>query len=704
MSVNILGVSMSSHDRAAALLRDGEIIAAVSEERLDRRKKSQGFYAGGGSVALPPMASITRVLRYSGLRLDDLDLVVCGRSVTLCRETLLSYLPADPKRVIEPPVGSHHLAHGYSAYGTSPFERADVLVIDEQGHHYPDGTFERCTWFTGEDGPLTVLRAFRGSPVSLSLGMFFDVFAALTGLSEGGLPSGGKLMALAGFGRVRPDWPPLISFGEDGDAGADLVALDAFLEHTANVPVNPGYELWPVCGIDELRLKYRPVHWSTDLAADLAAKAQAELERAVLHTASRLRALTDSSYLCYAGGVALNCTVNSRLREVGYEDVFIHPAATDDGCAAGLAIYGWLQIREERRKPDPRFSCELGGAYDQAECQEALVHFGLGDAADKVPVGDIADLIAAGKIVCWYQGGSEWGPRALGRRSILANPTLPDIVGTLNARVKFREPFRPFGLSVAEDALAGLLDVTRVAPSLGPYMLAVAPVVDERLRGMQHRDGTIRYQTVDRENGIYHVLLLETAKRIGLAAVLNTSFNTMGEPLVETPFDAVRQFLLCEADALYLDGYLLSVDTVPAELLHTARERAQAFSRIDRLNLALQQEAAGYPEAARASVAGRAPNLSSGPDRARIHAALTMRLAMAAGDREIALNSARQVISWSGMPESSVSAARLIAENAPQDFPLSAQAAAFLVRLSIQGRALSTLEEIFRVRPERVDP
>lgn len=694
----VLGVSMSSHDRSAALLRDGDVVAAISEERLDRRKKSQGFYAGAGSIVLPPLASITYVLREAGIRLADVGLVVCGRSITTCRDQLLRYLPVDPDLVVEPAPPAHHLGHAYSAYASSPFDSCDVLVIDEQGQWLPDGTFERCTWFAGDHGPLNLHRSFFGTRGTLSLGMFFDVFAAITGLSEAGLPAAGKLMALAAYGEPRPDWPPLIELRQDGDAHIDLTQLDTFLEQ-AQVPVQEGYAGWVPRKLDDLRLKFQPMHWANALAADLARKAQDELEAAVLHNAAALRETGGRQHLAYAGGVALNCTANARLREAGYCDVFVHPAATDDGVAFGLAAYGWIEVLGHPRCAVHNFSPHLGASYSLATCTEALKAYGLAEYARQVEVDRVAELLADGLIVCWFTARSEWGPRALGARSILADPTAGGVVARLNGQVKFREPFRPFGISVAEHAADDLLELDEIPPSLSAYMLSVARIRDLRLGPVQHRDGTVRYQTVGSGNDRYHRLLLAMADRIGMPTVLNTSFNTCGEPLVEAPQDAVRQFLLCGADALFLDGQLVELATLPDAVRQDALTLARTDSDIDPLRLALQQEAAGFPQAARGNVAQVQSDLAHGAQRIRDRAGLLMRLALADEDLEAALRHADEVLQWSGMPTVAAEAAAAIAKYGPSPALPNPDAASLLAAIAPQGNAVPTLRAVFGEPP-----
>jgi carbamoyltransferase len=185
---------MSRHDRAACLLKNGQVVGAIGEERLDRRRRSLGSYQSyPRGLVVPPLTAITYLLRLAGISWDRVDLCVCGRSMTLCREALLECVPFPADRVVEPPLPGHHLAHAYSAYGTAPFANCAVLVIDEQGHHI-DGAFEKCTWYEGATGPLTLVDRFFGGGDDLSLGMLYNAFAAVTSLTEADSPAAGKLM------------------------------------------------------------------------------------------------------------------------------------------------------------------------------------------------------------------------------------------------------------------------------------------------------------------------------------------------------------------------------------------------------------------------------------------------------------------------------------------------------------------------------
>src|SRR5258708_4346996 len=346
-----MGISRSSHDRAAALLKDGSIVAAIAEERIDRRKRSQGFYSNNSrDIVLPPSSAVKYLLSAEDLSLDDIDLVICGSSIRLCKSRLLMYLPFRPERVSEIPVPGHHLAHAYSAFATCSFNDPAVLVIDEQGHHLPDNRYEKCSWYEVVDGKLANLEKFYGDNSNISLGLFYNIFAALIGLSEADLPSAGKLMGLAPFGRPHPEWPRLIKIEDSGDTKIDLGAIDRFFRDIG-FQSRPGIADLIVTHADQILAKYLPVSWRTAIASDLAYKAQEELELAVLAISTALKSRSGKQQLCFAGGIALNCITNARLSESGWDDAYIHPAATDDGAAIGLSYYGWIELLHHEREP-----------------------------------------------------------------------------------------------------------------------------------------------------------------------------------------------------------------------------------------------------------------------------------------------------------------------------------------------------------------
>lgn len=691
--VYVLGLSMSRHDRAACLVKNGHVVAAIAEERLDRRKRSLGAFAfRPRGIVVPPLGAMTYVLQHAGITLERVDLVVCGRSMTSCRDAVLASFALDPARVVEPAIPGHHLAHAYSAYATSPFPECAVLVVDEQGHHI-DGRFEKCTWFEGDTGSLRPIAAFFGGGDDLSLGMFYNACAAMASLSEADTPSAGKLMGLAAFGQRHPEWPQLLTLEPGGDSRASLRTLDAFLA-SIGLPRRAPIHDAPLQRLEDLPF-YVPARWDTPLAADLARKAQDELERALLHIATSLRARSSADALCYAGGVALNCTMNRRLLEAGWTDVYVHPAATDDGNAVGLAMYGWIECLGHARTPVPRFNPFTGRSYARAEVTRALATFGLEPFAVEVNGSEAAaERAAGGEVVCWFEGGSEWGPRALGARSVVASPLVPGIRDRINSTIKFREPFRPLAISSTEDGLTGLVARDEVASSLAPYMLAAGRVIDDRLAPVRHVDGTVRYQIVSAAmQPAWHALIDAFGRRTGVFAVLNTSFNTLGEPLVETPTDAVRQFLLSGADALIAHDVSLARADIPADALAQAVAQAWAATPIDPLGVAVSLEDAGYPDAALRllDAVGYSEDraLAAGAEACRRFHALQLRAAVRREDLPAARRHADMILKWSALPPEAADAARVIAAD-PHD--AQHQIAGRLIGgLAVSGGALRLL-------------
>lgn len=594
--VFVLGVSMSNHDRAACLLADGEIVGAIAEERLDRRKASDGFLRQKPmGIIIPPLRAITFLLRKHRLNADDIDLVVCGRSMVSCREDILAQLPFAPQKVVEPKPPSHHLAHAYGAFVVSPFIESAILIMDEQGHHFDKTEFEKCSWFFGRESQIKQLRTFAGNQHDLSVAMLYDAFAALVGLSEAGRPSAGKLMALAARGRHRPEWPKLVDLKPDGNTYISLARLDTFFEQSG-IPFSSSIK---VTSLEDVLLKYKPIWFNTSLAEDLARKAQEELEMAVCHTSRKLKENTSAKTLCFSGGIALNCVVNAKLISGGWENVFVQPAATDDGNAIGLAYYGWIEQLRGQRQLRKFFCPFLGGRYSDTEALSALGSYGLERFIHTtVAPQKAAEVLAHGEIVCWLNGRSEFGPRALGARSIFANPKIPGIIQSLNSRVKFRESFRPFGISITPREFARTLG-DPPNHSLAPYMLSTHSPVIATTHQFLHEDGSIRYQVVTPE---VHKGLFELLESFGsitqIECLINTSFNTLGEPLVENPIDAVRTFLACDIDHLFIENISLCKRDIPHELLRDVRMRALRELIDDPLSAALCLEASGYPNAA----------------------------------------------------------------------------------------------------------
>ena len=577
----VLGV-YTGHDPAAALLVDGRLVAMIEEERLTRFKhglpKSVRHLWGefNGRFGYFPWASLTYCLRAGGLALDDLDALVLPEEMEAT--AVVEMLPLrDRSRLLisrEPRGGAHHFRHALSAFHASRFDRAAVLVVDGDGTVDEQG-YEAETGYLFLDRQGGWREVFKnryplGPGLRAGLGWAYEYVSAALGFAAtrvGYLGEPGKTMGLAPYGQRSPEleepW-----FGLDGFK-LDFAPFHAWLERTGNAK----------------RLRFD----STELALiqdersisaearNLAWKVQDELERALLHLSGALHDATGAERLCLAGGVALNSVANGLIARGPWREVYVQPAAADSGQAIGLAFHGHLML-EERRPAGARVAIQpvphaFGGrTYEPAGVRALLEASGLAFqelADDRALCEDAAAELARGRFIGWFQGGSEYGPRALGHRSILADPRGAQVKDVLNARVKFRESFRPFAPSVLAGRAAEVFELEGESP----YMLLVVPVREAwipRVPAITHVDGTARVQTVDPAvDPLYHGLISAFERLTGVPLVLNTSFNLRGMPIVESPQDALQCFLFTDMDALYLGRFKLGRPD-PARLFPSA--------------------------------------------------------------------------------------------------------------------------------------
>ena len=565
--VAVLGISAHYHDAAAALVVDGRVVAAMQEERFTRIKND---------AALPVHAA-RACLRRAGMTARDLDAVVFYENPFAKLERVLMWLLRSfPRsvgqfpRAIADQLGSklwvldqlaeqlgvdrakvdhadHHRCHAASAFFLSPFEKAAVLTIDGVGES------ATTTLWKGEGRTLTRLSDIE---FPHSLGLLYGALTAYLGfeVNEGEY----KVMGLAAFGepRYRDEFASLFTLNED--ASFEL-ALPYFAYDTgSDVGFSPRME--------ELLGPRRVVGKAWDLEkdasdrhyADVAATLQAVTEEAVLALAREARRRTGSDALCLAGGVALNAVANARLlRESGFARVVVHPAAGDAGGALGAAILGALERGAPR--PSPLVSAALGDEVDVAVAESTARALGLDPVRVSDPAAAVASLLERGQIVAVCQGRFEWGPRALGQRSLLALPGDPLVRERLNRVIKRREPFRPFAPAVRAELAAAYFDA---APNdMTPFMTTVCTVLDgarEGLRAVTHVDGTARVQTVTAESAPFlEAVLFEVEGRSSMPVVLNTSLNGPGEPIVGSATDALAFFTAHPADAMLIGDLLL---------------------------------------------------------------------------------------------------------------------------------------------------
>ncbi len=593
----VLGISAFYHDSAAALIRDGEIIAAAQEERFTRKKHDPDF----------PARAIAYCLKEAKIDASAIDRVVFYEKPFLKFERLVeTYLAFAPNgfasfrksmplwigeklfqrdlllrelKAIDPALGDkaklrfceHHFSHAASAYYPSPFQSALVLTMDGVGE------WATTSAAIGEGADLRITREIH---FPHSLGLLYSAFTYYTGFK---VNSGEyKVMGLAPYG--EPRFAKLIfeHLIDVKDDGSFRLNQDYFGYCTGLTMTNARFDA--IFGGPPRRAS-EPLE---QRHMDLAASVQAVTEEVVLRLTRALASESGLRNLCLAGGVALNCVANGKmLRDGKFDEIFVQPAAGDAGGALGAALAVYFQENQgaaikNAKRPDAMHGAYLGPSYAQSEIEDRLAAAGA-----VFPVFDDAQLIektaaalAAGQAVGWHQGRMEFGPRALGNRSILGDPRSPTMQKALNLKVKYRESFRPFAPSVLREKVADWFELDADSP----YMLLVAPVKEERCRKMSeaelalfgidklnvqrsdipavtHVDYSARVQTVHPEtNPRYHALVTRFEALTGCPVLINTSFNVRGEPIVNTPEDAFRCFMGSEIEYLAVGNCVLVKD------------------------------------------------------------------------------------------------------------------------------------------------
>ena len=606
----ILGISAFYHDSAACLLKDGEIIAAAQEERFTRKKHDAGF----------PRHAILYCLQEAGIAAKDIDNVVFYEKPFVKFERLLeTYLAFAPKGFTSfataMPVwikdklfqksalikelkstldksldwrerllfSEHHLSHAASAYYPSPFDSAAVLTLDGVGE------WTTTSLAIGKGSDLQVVKEIH---FPHSLGLLYSAFTYYTGFK---VNSGEyKVMGLAPYGEPRyADLirEKLIKVAEDGSFQLDMSYFDYATGLTmTNNKFDALFGGPPRTSETEL----------TQREMDLAASVQKVTEDIVLELAKGIAKQTNERNLCLAGGVALNCVANGRLlREKIFDNIWIQPAAGDAGGALGAALSTWYLYHNKKRGPikgrDAMKGAYLGPEFTECEIEAELTACGanFNRLSEADMIEEIASALADEKAVGWMQGRMEFGPRALGGRSIIADPRSPIMQKQLNLKVKYRESFRPFAPSVLREDVGEWFE--HEADS--PYMLLVADVQNDKRRAMTkeeearfgidklnvprssipaitHVDYSARIQTVhDDTNPKYHAVISKFKEKTGCPLVVNTSFNVRGEPIICSPTDAFKCFMGTEMDVLAVGNYLLYKEQQNEALRENYKER-----------------------------------------------------------------------------------------------------------------------------------
>lgn len=594
--MRILGLSAYYHDSAAALIDDGRIVAAAQEERFTRKKHDSGF----------PKQAIEFCLQENGSALRDVDYVVFYDKPFLKFERLLeTYVAFAPRgfasfRMAMPVwlreklfqkdllrkalkahlpdfdwqerllFSEHHLSHAASAFFPSPFEDAVVLTMDGVGE-----------WATSSVamGKGSTLEVTKELHFPHSLGLLYSAFTYYTGFK---VNSGEyKVMGLAPYG--DPKYAPIIferllDLKDDGSFRLNQEYFDYCTGLTMTNDRFANLFEQPVRGEDDLLTQFH---------MDIAASIQAVTEEVVLRMTRALASETGSRNLCLAGGVALNCVANGKvLRDQSFENIWVQPAAGDAGGALGAALCGYHLFKDQPRQVDngrdAMAGSYLGPTFAQDEIEQRLTAAGAKFSVldDDAMIDRVAGDLADGRAVGWFQGRMEFGPRALGGRSILGDPRSPTMQKTLNLKVKYRESFRPFAPSVLREDAADWFELE----SDSPYMLIVADVREDKRRSMTeaeqalfgidklnvarsdipavtHVDYSARIQTVHADtNPRYHALISRFKDKTGCPVLVNTSFNVRGEPIVCTPEDAFHCFMGTELDVLAVGNCVLAKD------------------------------------------------------------------------------------------------------------------------------------------------
>jgi carbamoyltransferase len=595
--MHILGISAYYHDSAAVLIRDGEIIAAAQEERFSRKKHDPSF----------PAAAIRYCLKEGNIHKDNLDAIVfydkpilkfhriLQTHFSVAPRGLKSFIMTVPvwmKRKLWIPLEienhlqklgiqmpkdlffiKHHQSHAASAFFPSPFQRAAILTVDGVGE------WSTSTIGTGQDNHIEIIKEIL---FPHSIGLLYSAFTFFTGFK---VNSGEyKLMGLAPYGEpvyVKTILDHLIDLKEDGSFHMNM-AYFGYLDKLA-MTNNKFHRLFG-------GPPRKPETEITQREMDIARSIQAVTEEIILRMAKHTQQVTGEKNLCLAGGVALNCVANGRiLREGPFDDIWIQPAAGDAGGALGAALFVWHQVYNKSRptnnKDDTMHGSLLGPKFSNEEI-EAFIR-NQSAVSEKLEQNDwapkLAKLMADGNVVGLFSGRMEFGPRALGSRSILGDPRSSKMQSIMNLKIKFRESFRPFAPSCLEEKVSDYFELDQ--PS--PYMLIVAPVKKEKcyrdtnmksksfrerihqarsdLPAITHVDYTARIQTVNRNIQPRFYELIKAFETItGYGVMINTSFNVRGEPIVCSLEDAYKCFMRTEMDYLVMENYLLDKKKQPA--------------------------------------------------------------------------------------------------------------------------------------------
>ncbi len=557
--MNILGISSFYHDSAAALIKDGQLIAAAHEERFTRKKHDRNL----------PINAVKYCLEEGKIKISDLDYIGFYDRPFIKFERLLftylhyfprgfsSFVKAIPRWIKEQLFirsiikeelkyegeilfADHHVSHAASAFLVSPFKEAAILTVDGVGE------WSTATEGIGKDNDINILKEIK---FPHSLGLLYSAFTYYLGFKVNSAEY--KVMGLAPYGKPIY-YDKILQIINISDDGSFVMDMDYFEYPYGLQMTNDNFH--KLFGGPPIPYESKPTQREFDIAASI----QKVTNEIMVKMALDLHKKTGLKKLCLAGGVALNCVANGKiLEETPFDDLFIQPAAGDAGGALGIAFYIYNTVLKNNRSFVMKHAY-WGPEYSEQEIKDTLENYGAvykRYERDEL-LKNTAELINMQNVVGWFQGRMEYGPRALGSRSILADPRDPKMKDNLNMKIKFREAFRPFAPSVMLDKTKEYFDI----PIPSPYMLLVCQVKEDKrvIPSVTHVDGSARIQTVDKEfSPLYYDLIAEFEKQTGLPVIINTSFNVRGEPIVCSPEDAYKNFMNTKMDYLVMGPFIM---------------------------------------------------------------------------------------------------------------------------------------------------
>ncbi len=558
--MNIIGLSFFYHDSAAALVQDGVVVAAAEEERFSRVKHDHGF----------PMKAIEFCLRTGGIAIEDVDYVVFyekpfvkferilmstlktfPKSWKVFRESMLTWLTDKlwVKSLLKERLGldsskilfaDHHMSHAAASYLCSPFEESAILTVDGAGE------WTTSTMGVGRANHIEIKQEMR---FPHSIGLLYSAFTAFCGfeVNEGEY----KLMGMSPYGKAKyvDKIKEVVKIGDDGSLWHDMRYFSYHYSPESTLSAKFIEKFGPAR--DPRRAD---VHMD-EYYADIAASIQVVTEEILIKMANHLHKMTGTDNLCLSGGVALNCVANYKiLQQTPFKRIYVQPAAGDDGGAVGAAMWAWNDLLGNEK----RFVMEhayWGSEYSNGEVEDWLkkqnIKYTRFDDEEKC-TDLLVDKLTNGHVLGWYDGRFEWGPRALGSRSIIADARRAEMKDIVNAKIKFREAFRPFAPSCLMEKVSDLFDIENPEEQYpSRFMLYVVQVKSDQIPAITHVDNSGRVQGVVKEYAPrYHRLIERFGDATGVPCILNTSFNLKGEPIVETPANAYNTFMKSGMDSL----------------------------------------------------------------------------------------------------------------------------------------------------------